>query len=78
MNVSDELVERWTIEQFQEIGFSWEDAHILLAWRVDHHEARKLMFRDGTRTACTPEQALRILQPDEDVVIMSVPEPALT
>jgi hypothetical protein len=60
----DERVELWKLEQWTRYqGFSSEDAHLLLAWRVDPHDSHRLLFRDGARTDCTIALALTILDP---------------
>lgn len=65
-----ERIERWHIDQFFGLGFEWGQVSTLVSWGCDPHEAERLMRRDGKPTACTPEQALRILQPLDDVAVL--------
>lgn len=59
----DERVELWKLEQFVRMEFDGDAVSALLFWDADPHEAHRLLFRDGARTECTHEQALRILRP---------------
>lgn len=73
----EERIESWHIERFIDLGFDWSAVSNLIAWKVDPHDVDKLMRRDGKPTSCTHELALRILQPDDDVVVLAEPELAL-
>lgn len=64
------LVERWHIERFLALDFDWGQVQMLLAWGTEPHAADRLMRRDGKPTSCTPELALRILQPEDDPVLL--------
>lgn len=64
-------IERWRIQCFSDLDFDWGEVQTLLAWDVDPHDAQHLMRRDGNPTTCTTEQALRILQPVDDPVVLA-------
>lgn len=49
----------WRVEQFANLGFSFDDAHILGEHKVDWHEAERLL-----KAGCTHELAVQILRPD--------------
>lgn len=57
-------IELWHLDFFLRLGFSGDQISVLLSWRVDPHDALRLLYRDGERTVCTHEQAMRILAPD--------------
>jgi len=57
----DQRVELWRLFEFSRLGFDGEQVALLLEWEVSPADARKLMERDGERTACTPELAMKIL-----------------
>lgn len=59
----DQRIEVWNIQFFIDLGFSGDAATLLVDWKVDPHEARRLLFREGVRTKCTHELALEILHP---------------
>lgn len=78
MSLSEDLrIEAWRVGQFSRMGFDGGSITLLQAWGIDLHDAERLLYRDGKRTTCTVNQAIRILQPLEDVaVLMPVREPA--
>lgn len=78
MSLDEDLrIEAWRVGQFDRMGFDGGAILLLQVWETDLHEAARLMIRDGKRTTCTVNQALRILQPLDDVAVMlPVPEPA--
>lgn len=71
-------IERWHTERFIELGFDFSEREMLLAWKIDPHDAEKLLRRNGQPTSCTTAQALRILQPLDDIIVLTAePELAL-
>ena len=56
-----ESVERWRLEQFQQMGFGASAAVLLHEWQVDVHEARELVD-----AGCPAVLAVLILRPLED------------
>lgn len=73
----DERVELWRLDRLVRLGFDGDEVSLLLFWKADVHAAEDLLFRDGERTACTHEQAVRILMPIDLPVIELEPELAL-
>lgn len=61
--LDDELIERWRLEQFTRMGFSLAQITWLMFWRVDLHEAERLIRRE-----CPTDLAMRILEPVDVLV----------
>ena len=75
--ISEEVqVELWNLQFLTGLGFGGEACSLLLQWGTDPHAASDLLFRDGVATSCTHEQALRILRPLEDRVLIPLVEQA--
>lgn len=71
MRLDEDLqVEVWRRASFARMGFDGGSILTLQAWGVDLHDAESLLYRDGKRTSCTHDEALRILQPVDDVAIL--------
>jgi hypothetical protein len=54
-------IELWRTFEFVRLGFNGEQIAQLLEWEISPADARKVMERDGERTACSPELAMKIL-----------------
>jgi len=72
-----ELVRSWHRECFKCLGFDEPSIETLVAWGSDPHVVTELLFRDGERTSCRHDQALRIVQPDEDYLVLTAEFEAL-
>lgn len=66
----DQRVELWHMAGFLRQGFDGMQIAALLAWGISPHDTEALLYRDDQRTACSHEQALRILMPDWGAVLV--------
>jgi hypothetical protein len=62
----DARIDGWKLEYFERLGFDEPQQTTLLAWRIDPHDAEDLVKRE-----CPPDLVLRILQPDDDFVVLA-------
>jgi hypothetical protein len=69
-----ERVELWKLGQFTHMGFDGDATSALLFWEVSPREVEALLYRNGERTSCTHDQALRIVKPLELPVIEPGPK----
>lgn len=51
-------IEAWKLKQYHDQGFSAVASELLLQWKVDHHETRKMLA-----AGCSHTLAMEILRP---------------
>jgi hypothetical protein len=61
----EDAVDLYKLERFTNMGFDGGAIAALLFWGTSPHDVEPLLWRDGERTTCTQEQALRIVKPLE-------------
>jgi hypothetical protein len=62
----DARIELWNLQCFERQGFDAAQRATLRAWRIDPHNTEPLV-----NAGCPYDLVLRILQPDDDYVVLT-------